>query len=353
LTMKALVTTGDRSFQLQDVDIPIPGVGEILVKVIAVAQNPSDWKTLLLHENRGNVIGSDYAGIVAQIGPGVESGLRAIDERVAGTIHGGVGRNGAFAEYLLAPAELVISLPDTISFEEAAQLGTACMTACQSLYQALDLPSPLNPTSSPLEVLIWSGTSSTGQYAIQLAKLAGLRVISTASPKNFEFVKSVGADEVFDYADSWTARKIFAVTSGRLVYAVDCTSEAMTPNQVSMSLSTQGGKIATLLPYESRKKGVQTSFVLACTVFGKDVTLPFPFPGNLEHAKNAVDYCKMISNLLAQEKLKLNPIKLFPYGLQSVADGYKYMRLGKVHAEKITYRISDTPILAKTQLTAI
>ncbi|KAF7358098.1 GroES-like protein [Mycena venus] len=251
--MKALVTVGDGTFRLQDVAVPTPGVDEVLVKVIAVAQNPTDWKTLLLHTQPGNILGCDFAGIIVHIGAEVPPGI---------------GPNGAYAEYVKADAALVIALPDDMTFENAAQLGVASLTVCQCLYQCFRLPTPLQPASEPEDILIWSGTSATGQYAVQFAKLAGLRVISTSSPKNTGFVKSLGADEVFDYADSKTPKRVSVATGGSLKYAVDCISEGMTPNQVSMSLGKDGGTIATLLPYESRRKGVKTVFILAYSALG-------------------------------------------------------------------------------------
>lgn len=183
----------------------------------------------------------------------------------------GVSNNGSFAEYLVVDAELIISIPDTWTFEEAAQLGIACYTACQSLYRVLGLPNPFetNSITPQMDLLVWSGTSSVGQYAIQFAKLAGIRVVSTSSPGNFDFVRSLGADLVFDYADSKTAKKILNESKGTLTRAVDCISEGMTPVQVSNSLSKHGGKIATLLPYQSRKPGIETEFLLAYSIFGK------------------------------------------------------------------------------------
>ncbi|KAF7348026.1 GroES-like protein [Mycena sanguinolenta] len=206
-TMKALVTVGDGSFRLQDIKIPTLTSHEVLVKVHAAAQNPTDWKTLLLHTRPGNILGCDFAGTVAEIGTEVPKGLRNIGERVAGIVHGGIAPNGAFAEYVAVDAALVIAIPDNVTFENAAQLGVACLTVCQAFYQCLRLPTPLQPTFAGEDILIWSGTSATGQYAVQFAKLAGLRVISTSSAKNIEFVKSLGADEVFDYANALSAKK--------------------------------------------------------------------------------------------------------------------------------------------------
>lgn len=183
--------------------------------------------------------------------------------------YAGIEANGSFSEYVATGPGMVIRIPDDMTFENAAQLGVACLTVCQALYQCLGLPTPLEPESKPRDLLVLSGTSATGQYAIQFAKLAGLRVISTASPENVEFVKSLGADEVFDYADAKACKKIYSATGGVLSCAMDCISEGMTPYQVSMSLGEKGGTIATLLPYRSRRKDVETVFILDYTCFGK------------------------------------------------------------------------------------
>jgi hypothetical protein len=82
-------------------------------------------------------------------------------------------------------------------------------------------------------------------------------------------VQSLGADAVFDHSDSLTARRIFTLTGGALIKAVDCWSQGMSPNQVSMELSPRGGTIATLLPYESRTPNLKTSVVAANTIYGE------------------------------------------------------------------------------------
>ncbi|KAJ7054979.1 chaperonin 10-like protein [Mycena amicta] len=346
-SMKASVTLGNGTVELQDVEIPQIHANQVLVKVVAAAQNPTDWKTLMLNLKSGNIMGCDFAGVVVNIGSEVPTALRKRGERVAGFVHGGIGPNGAFAEYVAADAELLIALPDEVSFENGAQLGIACITTCQALYQTLSLAPPispqLQPASSDIDILIWSGTSATGQYAIQFAKLMGMRVLSTASAKNFEFVLSVGADTVFDYTDSRTCKRIAAATKNALRYAMDCTSEGMTPFQTSMSLGAAGGTIATLLPCESQRPEVEPKFVLAYSYLGKAVEFPFKFPAHQEHYENGKTYCKLISDLLFRGALRPVPMRLYPHGLASVRSGLQDMKDGKIHAEKVTYRISDTP----------
>ena len=171
--------------------------------------------------------------------------------------------NGAFSEYLVADAELgVVPIPGGWSFEEAAQLGVAPITALQCLHQTLELPSPFETSSSadPRTLLIWGGASSVGQYAIQFAKLGGHRVLTTASSKNFDLVRGLGADEVFDYRDEGVVENIRAATCNALDIAIDTISEGKTPEQVTGTIGDRGGKVAIILPYESPRPAVKVTF---------------------------------------------------------------------------------------------
>lgn len=172
--------------------------------------------------------------------------------------------NGSFAEYLVVDAEFgVVPIPGGWSFEEAAQLGVGPLTALQCLHQSLELPSPfevIRPRDSQRTILIWGGASSVGQYAIQFAKLGGLRVLTTASPKNFGLVRGLGADDVFDYRDEGVVEKIRAATGNALDIAVDTVSEGRTAEQVTGAMGNKGGKVATILPYQSPRPDVKVIF---------------------------------------------------------------------------------------------
>lgn len=232
-------------------------------------------------------MGHDFAGVVEELGPDVPEGMWTIGERVAGlTVSGqsslsrlllvhtssrtespttGIQGNGAFSEYLVARAELeVVPIPGGWSFEEAAQLGVPPMTALQCLYETLELPSPFEARSTAglpqRTILIWGGASAVGQYAIQFAKLGGLRVLTTASSKNFDLVKGLGADEVFDYRDEKVVEKIRAATGNSLDIAIDTISEGKTPAQITGAIGDKGGKVAAILPYESPRPTVKVTF---------------------------------------------------------------------------------------------
>ncbi|KAE9390166.1 GroES-like protein [Gymnopus androsaceus JB14] len=343
--MKALVTTGKGGVEIHTVELPTFGDADVLIKVHSVAQNPTDWKTVALRREEGNIIGCDFSGVVVKMGREVPSELRFIGERVAGIVHGGIGKNGAFSQYVSVPAALLFSLPDSWSFEHGAQLGVACFTACQCLYQYLHLPTPLGiPESVPEEfILVWSGATSTGQYVIQFAKLSGLRIITTCSPRNFDLVKSLGAELVFDYADSYTFKHILTATQGRLTMAVDCHCAGTSLMQVPKSFGESGGNLAALLPIKSHIPSVKTEFILAYSIFGLAIEFPFIVEAHQAHYENAIKYAALVTKLISTVPIQTIAMKVYPKGLESVSEGFQYMQDGRVHAEKLTYQIEDTP----------
>ncbi len=249
-------------------------------------------------------MGHDFAGVVEELGPDVPEGMWTIGERVAGLVVGSqssilrcswytltprteshttvVQGNGAFSEYLVARAELeVVPIPDGWSFEEATQLGVAPMTAIQCMHETLELPSPFEARSTAEQrqrtILIWGGASAVGQYAIQFAKLCGLRILTTASSKNFDLVKGLGADSVFDYREEGVVEKIRAATGNALDIAIDTISEGKTPAQVTGAIGDKGGKVATVLPYESPRPTVKVTLSIAYNLFSVRSVRPSHF----------------------------------------------------------------------------
>ncbi|KAF8151210.1 chaperonin 10-like protein [Mycena galopus ATCC 62051] len=350
--MTAIFTTGKGDTVLRRIGIPHPSKGEVLVKVAAAAQNPTDWKTILNHQKWGAIVGVDFAGTVVEIHSDVPAELDIkIGDRVAGMVHGSVKTNGTFAEYTVALAHMLIKLPEAWSFELGAQLANAAYTAWQCLYQSLKLTPPnevspdFNVNCKPAQncdILIWGGSTAVGMYAIQLAKLSGMRVITTTSQANSHIAEAMGADAVFDYTDAKAGEKIRIFTRGTLRYAVDCISESTTPFQVSNALSNAGGTIAILNPYVSRKTGVEVIYSLGYTFLVDPFTFPTDYTPSTEDYQLGLRANKTITILLLQEQLKPIPIRIMPGGLAGVSQGLSYMRSGKVRAEKLIYCISET-----------
>ncbi|TVY12834.1 Protein TOXD, partial [Lachnellula arida] len=196
-SQKAIIIQGRRLAKVVS-DAPIPSLrpGYVLVKTVAVAINPADWKQIDMVGAPGCLVGCDYSGIVEEIGPGVSKNLK-VGDRIAGFAHGSNTNNhedGTFAEHIMVKADLCMKVPHTLSMEQAATLGTGITTVGQALYQSLGLPLPTpTPTpiptrepphtqaapsksTPPLPILIYGGSTATGILAIQFAKLSGLTV---------------------------------------------------------------------------------------------------------------------------------------------------------------------------------
>ncbi|KAK7047581.1 hypothetical protein VNI00_006349 [Paramarasmius palmivorus] len=342
--MKAIVTAGNGKVKLANIPIPKPGPGQILVKVIAAAQNPSEWMKIHGVPTTDVTVGHDYAGVVQEIGPDVPAGTRQIGERVAGFVNACVSNDlgGTFGEYTVADAHVLIPLPDHISFEDAATLGLAGFTACQALWQNTKLPTPDEPTKEPMSILVWGGATSVGQFTIQLAKASGFQVIATASTKNHDLLRTLGADIIFDYKDSDVVEKIKQAQSN-LMYAVDCVSTDDSARQTSLCLSS-GGHVSLVLMPKVERQDIKSDATFVYTLLGKAIELfpPYQFPVIPEHYELGKRFGSILSSLLHQRKLKANPVKLVPNGLADAQQWIEYQQSGKVSAEKIVYRIVDT-----------
>ncbi|EST05610.1 Alcohol dehydrogenase, C-terminal [Kalmanozyma brasiliensis GHG001] len=357
--MKALVTVEDHQATVQEVDVPTLDADEILVRTLAVTINPTDWKHVAFISGPGNRVGCDFVGVVEQLGSSVRNSSLQKGDRVAGFVHGGKEpERGSFAEYLKTDSKIVAKIPDNVDDLTAAALGIGGETAVQALFHRLNLPVPdFSNGAVPVkddaqEVLIWSGSTTVGQWAIQLAHLAGYKVITTASPKNHDLLKSLGADDLFDYRDESTPEKISSKYP-KLSKALDCISENGTQQLCVKSLGQGGGEVVVLLKpdkeaIELRKGEVKIIHTLAYTALGR----PFNYGKAVyDQATVEADSKKMqewlngdkghFYTLFKQGLLKGNRTKEMQGGLEGINEGMKYLQEGKASAEKLTYRISS------------
>jgi NADPH:quinone reductase-like Zn-dependent oxidoreductase len=178
----------------QEVNKPKAEANQVVVKLEATSINPIDWK---LREGYLKemydwefpiILGWDVAGVITEIGSNVTKWR--VGDRVFSRPD--TTRFGSYAEYTAVDEHLLAKLPDSISYEEAAAVPLAGLTAWQVLFTHGDL-------KEGETVLIHAGAGGVGMYAIQLAKNAGAHVITTASEKNHELLYSLGADQVIDY----------------------------------------------------------------------------------------------------------------------------------------------------------
>jgi NADPH:quinone reductase-like Zn-dependent oxidoreductase len=178
----------------EDAPRPEAAAGEVLIRVRAAGVNPLDWKVRAgyvqewLQHQFPLIPGWDVSGIVEAVGRGVEQ-FRPGDA-VYGLLD--ISKNGAYAEYVAAPARSLARKPATVDHVKAAAVPIAALTAWQALFDVARL-------AAGQTVLIHAAAGGVGHFAVQLAKWQGARVVGTASAANASFVKELGAAQVIDY----------------------------------------------------------------------------------------------------------------------------------------------------------
>ncbi len=244
--MKAVIINdfgGPEVFEQKELDKPKPGPNELLVKVHATSINPVDYK---IRENGSwagikppTVIGYDAAGVVEEVGSGVE--LFEVGDEVFYTPEI-FGRQGTYAEYHLVSEAIVVRKPKNLDFKEAASIPLAGCTAWDSLITA-------GLIQIPDTVLIHGGSGGVGTLAIQLAKAAGAKVITTCNGKYKGLVKELGADLAIDYKTEDFVEAINDSTGGEGANLVfDCVGGETLAK--SIDVTAEFGRMATIVNTE-------------------------------------------------------------------------------------------------------
>ncbi len=204
-----------------------PRDNEIVIKNHAVAINPIDW----VLQTTGNavfrwikfpfVLGVDVAGEVVEVGSSItrfKLGDRVIGHAVGTDKDSNNSAEGSFQLFTVLKENMTTPIPASLPYENAVVLPLGVSTAACGLLQkdhlALEYPS-LTPTPTGKTVLIWGGSTSVGSNAIQLARAAGYEVYTTCSPKNFAYVKQLGASLAFDYSSLTVVNDLIAAFKGK------------------------------------------------------------------------------------------------------------------------------------------
>ncbi|KAF2211281.1 hypothetical protein CERZMDRAFT_85464 [Cercospora zeae-maydis SCOH1-5] len=357
-TMKAIKITEKNTAEIREVPIPKLRDDYMLVKVEAVALNPTDWKHIDRLGKGGETVGVDLCGTILEIGPKVTRPWTK-GSRIATFVHGGNSsqhEDGSHGEYAVVKGDLGISPPDNMSSFEAATLGTGVITCGQGLYQSLGLPVPNTHSASTSTssssnkdkpfILIYGASTATGTLAIQYAALSNYRVIATASPPNFPLLESLGAEAVFSYKDPDSCiAQIREYTNDSLHLALDCISEHDSPRICSESISaTSGGKVSYLLPAQHSRPDVQNLYTLGYTVVGEAFEKKGrAFAAKPEDLEFARGFCELTEGLLKEGKLVPHPREenVGGKGLEGVLKGLEELRQGRVSGKKLVYAIGE------------
>lgn len=185
------------NLQFAEIDTPVIGNDEVLVKVVSISINPVDVKSRayegvlnwIFEEKRPVILGWDISGEV------VETGKNITDFKKGDEVFGMVnffGKGNAYAEYVAAPAAHLALKPQNINHQQAAAASMAASTAYQALVDVAKI-------KKGNKVLVHAASGGVGHFAVQMAKYFGAYVIAVSSGKNKEFVLSLGADEHIDY----------------------------------------------------------------------------------------------------------------------------------------------------------
>ncbi|KAJ2977616.1 hypothetical protein NUW54_g11398 [Trametes sanguinea] len=360
-------------------NVPQPKPGEILVKNEAVALNPLDWKIQALGiivQDYPAVIGIDAAGVVEAVGDGVETWkpgdrvfVRITSEQElltkgASRLYQGDLENdhGTYQQYTLIDAKLVakvirptqvsetaaytslFEIPNAMSFEDAASLPVAIATGAVGLYHVQGGPRFDPPwkegargkyAGTPL--VIMGGACTNGSLAIQWARLSGFSpIIATASLKNEEYLRSLGATHVLD-------RELFAselftqvkrIAGGRVPVVYDAISTAATQN-AAFNLLSPGGKLLIVTPNaldedKKTRASEEGDGRAAVNVLGI-VQIPFLRPFGEELFAH-------LGALLEKGAFKPPRVQVIPGGLSGIAAGLEKLQDGEVSAQKLVVR---------------
>lgn len=351
------------TLEVADTEYPKINDNQILIKAVAYAANPTDWKHAVPGKNKGAVAGTDASGVVIEVGAKVDT--YQVGDIVSTFMHGNISPvKGAFSDYVVGNLNTTIKYDkanfddqalkigdqpaDFINtFEGAAAVLLGLGTVGLSFHYNLGLK-PGNSENLSKYILIWGGASSTGVLAIQLAKLVyGLKVITTASPKNHEFLKSLGADEVFNYRDPDVVEQIRKVGGANIPYALGAVSTLDSLQAVYDSTSeTKEVHIDNLLLLSleqiktDESRNVKGTNTMVYAVEGVDTVVSNrAFSTSKELVDTFNDYW---FNVLPQyiTKIKHSNLKVLKPGLESASEALDLLRNLKVSGQKIVFRRS-------------
>ncbi|CUA67073.1 hypothetical protein RSOLAG22IIIB_02991 [Rhizoctonia solani] len=303
---------------------PVPQGTQALVKVTAAAVNPADWKILdygVLIETFPAVLGCDGAGIIEAVGPDVTN-FKPGDKVFFQGLYTRVDET-TFQQKTIVETDIISKIPDNIDEDQASTIPAAALTALIGLFQKTGVDIPVNgPTANGRSVLILGGSSSVGQFAIQLARIAGFSpIVTTASAQHTDFLKSIGATHIFDRnVDAKTIQSFFSTP---VSLALDAVSVESTQRLAYDVLTTPSpapkAYLALVLPLiDSLKEKNADNKVTVNQIYGSS------------HAFRdlAVPFWQSIGQWIKDGKFVPNRVQLVKGGLAAVLEALDLSRKG-------------------------
>jgi NADPH:quinone reductase-like Zn-dependent oxidoreductase len=323
--MKALqiVKYGEikESLSLNEIEKPSLKPNDILVEVKAAALNPIDYKMVegklkdMISLNLPSTIGFDVSGVVVEKGADVNS------FEIGDEVYSRVPQEqmGTVAEFVAVNSDLVAKKPENVSFEKAAGLPLAGLTAIQAIERV--------GIKENDRILIHAGSGGVGSFAIQYAKAKGAIVYTTTSTKNVDWVKALGADRVIDYKT-----EDYKEVANNLDIVFDTLGDDYTFD--AFEIIKEGGKVTTIVGPPDEETAKQMGMT--------DYKLPEKLSKLIEE-KSAVykltwmqpnaEQLKEITTMVEDRAIK--PIVDLIYSLEDGIDAYEYLATGRAEGKVI------------------
>ncbi|OYX28005.1 MAG: hypothetical protein B7Z06_02820 [Flavobacteriales bacterium 32-35-8] len=280
-------------------ELPKPEIkpNQVLIKVKACGINPVDWKsTVYGYFEMPYTVGTDISGIIEAIGNEVTD--YKIGDEIIGSLEW--AKQGAFADYVATETKYISLKPKNLSFEEAAAVPLAALTAWQGLFDKLNV-------QAGQKVLIQAAAGGVGLFAVQFAKWKGAHVVGVASAKNEAFLKSLGVDAIIDYKTA---------DFSKITADFDAVFDSMASSEQTIPLLKKGGNYVTITAKPSedlvQKQGVTATHFL----FHSDA-----------------EQLKTIANLIEQNHVKVFIDKQFK--LTEAKDALKYQHEGRSRGKNV------------------
>lgn len=328
---QALMINENYEYTVSEVSRPDLGPHEILLQTKAIGLNPIDWKTVeykFCMPSLPWINGRECAGVIEAVGTAVQ-GLR-MGQRVWTSTYYRDRRSGCFQELVVAPEHTVIALPDSLSFDEAACFGVGGLTAAMTLWKWFDLSMVTTASSSEDFALVWGGSTTTGQFAVQIAAEAGLKVITVASQRMMQRLLDLGAHRVV-VRDGRSlediASEVRCIGGDEIFYGVDLVGPESAIHGVECLSKQRSAKFAPLAvpaPPIAARKNVEIV--------------------NVEMKRFVLDstsrkYATRLTELVAEGKVAVPERVSLADGLAAVEDGLLRLRRGESGGKKLVVRM--------------
>ncbi|ANC82010.1 zinc-dependent alcohol dehydrogenase family protein [Pseudomonas putida] len=328
--LAAIAESAQTPLVVRHIARPVPGKGQVLVRIHAAGVNPLDTKIAIgagahARQELPAVLGLDLAGTVVELGEAVDGFTPG--QEVFGMAGGIGGAQGTLAEYIAVDARLIASKPHALGMREAAALPLVFITAWEGLVDHANV-------RSGQRVLIHGGAGGVGQVAVQLAKARGAEVYATGSAGNLDFIRALGATAI-DYQTQRVEAYVEQFTAGEgfdIVYdtvggsTLDASFKAVKP-YTGHVLSCLGWGQHSLAPLSFKSATYSGVFTLAPLLTGK----------GREHHGSILREAAVLANA-GQLAIRVDPQK---FALDEVNDAFRQVAEGRGRGKTVIQLVSE------------